>query len=170
MPNWPGAEPHSPNESSSFSVLPLEHHHLGLASIADVQEPLLGVGRERRARGRRAVAALGRLAFAADEHLRHVRAIEREHLHALAAAIGDVHEAVLRHARGVNRLHELRRAPLSASGSAGLGGSSVGLLPNAPHIRLNLPVSASKTMIRRLPYPSATKSSFVAACTNVSAG
>ncbi len=38
---------------------------------------------------------------------------------------------------------------------------SVGTLPNAPHIRLNLPVVASKTMMRRLPYPSATKSSFV---------
>jgi hypothetical protein len=63
----------------------------------------------------------------------------------------------------VHRLHELRRALSHRhQGSAGLGAAaSVGTLPNAPHIRLNLPVSASKTMTRRLPYPSATNSSFV---------
>ena len=59
---------------------------------------------------RRAVAAFRRLAFAADEDLRHVFAVEREHLHALAAAVGDIDEPVIRHARGVHRLHELRRA------------------------------------------------------------
>src|ERR1700694_569799 len=41
------------------------------------------------------------------------------------------------------------------------GGSSVGVLPNAPHMRLYPHVSASNTMTRLLPYPSATKISFV---------
>lgn len=47
---------------------------------------------------------------------------------------------------------------------------SVGKLPKAPHIRLYLPVSASNTIIRLLPYPSATKTSFVLGYTVTSAG
>src|SRR5216684_1034368 len=38
---------------------------------------------------------------------------------------------------------------------------SSGLLPYAPHMRFNLPVSASYTITRLLPYPSEAKSSFV---------
>ena len=51
-----------------------------------------------------------RLAIAVDEFLRHVLAVEREHLHPLAAAVGDIDEPVIRHARGVDGLHELRRS------------------------------------------------------------
>ena len=39
--------------------------------------------------------------------------------------------------------------------------SSSGALPNAPHMRVKAPVSASKTATRWFPYPSATNSSFV---------
>ena len=52
----------------------------------------------------------------------------------------------------------------------GGGGSSFGTFPNAPHSRLKAPVSASNTITRLFAYPSATKSSFVLAKTNVSAG
>src|SRR4029077_10703577 len=52
----------------------------------------------------------------------------------------------------------LAAAPVKAGGR---GGSSMGTLPNAPHMRLNAPVSASNTMTRLLPYPSATKISLV---------
>src|SRR5712691_3719437 len=43
----------------------------------------------------------------------------------------------------------------------GRSSSSSGLLPYAPHMRLNLPVSASYTITRLLPYPSEANSSFV---------
>src|ERR1700704_7208465 len=54
--------------------------------------------------------------------------------------------------------------------SFGLDGStggrwsiSRGLLPYAPHMRLNFPVSASYTITRLFPYPSLTNTSFVLA-------
>src|ERR1700730_2236926 len=49
-------------------------------------------------------------------------------------------------------------------------GSSTGGFPHAPHMRLNAPLSASKTTTRRLPYPSATYTSLVLAVTNRSPG
>ena len=49
----------------------------------------------------------------------------------------------------------------AGAGGAGGGGGSSGVLPNAPHMRLKAPVSASRTSTRRLPYQSATKTSFV---------
>src|SRR5207247_10572629 len=67
----------------------------------------------------------------------------------------------------------------SAEGGSGRGGAPTvladgasvsGGLPNAPHIRLNAPVSASRTSTRRLPYPSATNASCVLGYTNTSAG
>src|SRR5260221_7655406 len=41
----------------------------------------------------------------------------------------------------------------SAVNAGGRGGSSVGVLPNAPHTRLYAPVSASETMTRLFAYP-----------------
>src|SRR6202030_3812070 len=49
-------------------------------------------------------------------------------------------------------------SPVNAGGR---GGSSVGVLPNAPHMRLYAPVSASNTITRLLPYSSATTISLV---------
>ena len=43
-------------------------------------------------------------------------------------------------------------------------------MPKAPHIRLNAPVSASSTMTRRLPYPSAMNASLVFWYTKISHG
>src|SRR5207245_6004925 len=70
---------------------------------------------------------------------------------------------------GSNPVAKVRLASSSAAAAlaaspvkAGeLGGSSIGVLPKAPHMRLYAPVSASKTMTRLLPYPSATKISLV---------
>src|SRR3984893_11288304 len=74
---------------------------------------------------------------------------------------------------GSNPVASVRLAARSDSSSAaatlaappvrdgGRGGSSIGVLPNAPHMRLYAPVSASNTMTRLLPYPSATKISLV---------
>src|SRR5579864_1650822 len=45
--------------------------------------------------------------------------------------------------------------------TAGRWSISSGLLPYAPHIRLNFPVSASYTIMRLFPYPSLTKTSLV---------
>ena len=45
----------------------------------------------------------------------------REDLHALAAAIGHVDETVVRHARGVHRLHELRRRLVVGVGRRRIG-------------------------------------------------
>src|SRR5258708_19853311 len=53
---------------------------------------------------------MGRFAIAVDEALHHELAVEREHLHALAAAIRNIDETVVRYPRGVDRLHELQRA------------------------------------------------------------
>src|SRR6202030_43866 len=58
-------------------------------------------------------------------------------------------------------------SPVNAGGR---GGSSIGVLPNAPHMRLYAPVSASNTITRLLPYPSATKISLVLGYTKTSAG
>src|SRR5881398_2131326 len=49
-------------------------------------------------------------AIAVDENLIDVLAFEREYLHALAAAVGDVDESVIRHARRMDGAHELLRA------------------------------------------------------------
>src|SRR2546425_4359778 len=50
---------------------------------------------------------------------------------------------------------------LAGSERGGRESISSGLWPYAPHMRLNCPVSASYTIMRLLPYPSLTNSSFV---------
>src|SRR3984893_785213 len=70
---------------------------------------------------------------------------------------------------GSNSVARVRLASSSAAAAlaaspvkaGGRGGASIGVLPNAPHMRLYAPVSASNTMTRLLPYPSATKISLV---------
>src|SRR6202790_3313679 len=70
---------------------------------------------------------------------------------------------------GSNPVAKVRLASSSAAAAlaaspvkaGGRGGASIGVLPNAPHMRLYAPVSASNTMMRLLPYPSATKISLV---------
>src|SRR5712671_5381454 len=57
--------------------------------------------------------------------------------------------------------------------AAGLYGGSLtssGLLPYAPQCRLYLPVSASKTMTRRFPYPSEIYTSFAAGSSKIFVG
>src|SRR5262245_22260585 len=51
-----------------------------------------------------------RLAISVNENLRHVLAVEREYLHALSAAIGDIDQAVIRDAHRVDRSDELIRS------------------------------------------------------------
>ena len=95
-----------------------------------------------------------------------------EYLHALAAAIGDVHQTVVRDFHAVHRGRiaagrdpwdrirwpgcaslplQPRRARRFAGERRRRGGSSMGTLPNAPHMRLYAPVSASNTITRLLP-------------------
>src|SRR5207248_9055486 len=59
-----------PERIEELQRFAIEDHHLCLTPVADVQESLLFVGRERRARRSRAVPAFRSLAFAADEDLR----------------------------------------------------------------------------------------------------
>src|SRR4029450_10176349 len=99
----------------------LEDHDLGLAAVADKEKALRGIGRERRAGGRCAVAAVGGLALSSDEDLRDIGAVESEDLNALAPSIRDVDRAVLRDASRVNRLHELRGAVRIAIGGCRVG-------------------------------------------------
>src|SRR5215813_13686262 len=73
--------------------LAVEHPDPRRAARSDIQKPLLGVVGEGGAGDGLAVAAVGCLAIAIDEHLRHILAVEREHLHALAAAIRDVDQS-----------------------------------------------------------------------------
>src|SRR6202030_2859377 len=79
------------------------------AAARHIEELLLRIVGEGGARDGLAVAAVRRLAIAVDEALHHELAVEREHLHALAAAIGHIDEPVVRYPRGVNRLHELQQ-------------------------------------------------------------
>src|ERR1700680_1763557 len=70
---------------------------------------------------------------------------------------------------GSNPVARVRLASSSAAAAlaagpvkaGGRGASSIGVLPNASHMRLYAPVSASNTMTRLLPYPSAMKISLV---------
>src|SRR6266853_1704911 len=54
--------------------------------------------------------------------------------------------------------HTMGHNSIGFDGSnGGRWSTSSGLLPYAPHMRLNAPVSASYTMMRLFPYPSLTK-------------
>ena len=88
----------------------VEHPDPRRTAARDVEEALLAVRGERDARGRLAVAAAlaCREAPAVDPRLREIAAFDREHLHALAAAVGRVDETVVRHLDAVDRA-ELRR-------------------------------------------------------------
>src|SRR5262245_45025803 len=69
------------------------------AAAGDVEETLFLILREGDARHRLTVAApfAGGFAPAIDPRLIEVLAVDREHLHALATAIGRVDQAVVRH-------------------------------------------------------------------------
>src|SRR5580704_18663891 len=87
----------------------VEHPDARGAAAGDVQEALPRIGREGHAGGGVAVIAAGSgdEAPAVDPYLRYVFALGREHLHALAAAVGDVHEPVVRDFDAVHGRHEL---------------------------------------------------------------
>src|ERR1039458_8169054 len=74
----------------------VEHPDSRRAPAGDVQIALRRIGRERRAGHRLAVAAMGRLAPPVDKRLRHKLAVNGEDLHALPAAVGDIHQPVMR--------------------------------------------------------------------------
>src|ERR1700681_2308514 len=88
---------------------PIVHPDPRSTPAGDIQEPLLRVCREGRARRRLAVTALRLLAPPVDECLRDEFAINGEHLHPLSAAFGDVHEPIIRDFDAVDSI-ELRRA------------------------------------------------------------
>ena len=114
---------------------------LDVVAVADVEELLVGI------RGQREIAGERRVGL--DQLLEEL-AVAREHLHAPVFAVGHIDGAVFRDAHRVHDAEVLRAGP-----SGKLLRSDhlavvvvAGVLPNAPHIRLNAPVSASNTMTR----------------------
>ena len=111
-------------------------------AVADVQELLHGIVRQRQ------VARELRVGL---DQLFHERAVRRERLNAPVLAIGDIDHAVVGDAQRMDdaEVRRTRDRPGSVFGvTTSQWSSSTGLLPKAPHMRLNAPVSASKTMTR----------------------
>jgi hypothetical protein len=80
--------------------LAIQHPDAPWTSAGDIEESLLGIGRERNAGGCLAISAeevrsAGRLAPAIDEGLLQVFSLGGEDLDALSSAVGDVDEAVV---------------------------------------------------------------------------
>src|SRR2546423_5204923 len=76
--------------------LAIEHGDVRVAVVGGIEELLLRVGRERKARNRSR-----RRTRAIDEHLRYVLALRREHLDAAVRSIGGLERGVLRERDGV---------------------------------------------------------------------
>src|SRR5216683_7660889 len=100
-----------PERVQGLQRLAIEHPDSRGAPAGDVQEALRRIRREGRAGGCVAVVATTSYpqAPAIDPYLRYIFAVGGEHLHALAAAVGDIHEPVIRDFDAVNGRHKLRR-------------------------------------------------------------
>src|SRR4051812_3263844 len=92
-----GADAVASKRIERLERLAVEHPDPRRAARGHIEIALLGIMRKGRARDRLAVAAMWRFAIAVDEHLVDVFALEREHLHALAAAVGHINEPIIRH-------------------------------------------------------------------------
>src|ERR1700730_19168940 len=100
-----------PERIQGLQRLAIEDPDACRAPAGDVQEALLRVRREGHAGGCVAVIAPASncQAPAVDPYLGYVFAIDREHLHPLTAAVGDIHESVIRDLDAVHGWYKLRR-------------------------------------------------------------
>src|SRR5882762_3770179 len=119
-----------PERVQGLQRLAIEHPDACGAPARNVQETLSRIRRECHAGGCVAVIATASncQAPAVDPHLGYVFAIGREHLHPLAAAVGDVHEPIIRDFDAVHGWYKLRRPWVF--GIKPRGQSTLGLLFN----------------------------------------
>src|SRR6202521_878882 len=127
----------SPERVQGLQRLAVENPDACRAPAGDVQEALPRVRREGHAGGCVAVIAPASncQAPAVDPYLGYVFAIGREHLHPLAAAVGDIHEPVIRDFDAVHGWYKLRRPRVF--GIKPRGQSTLGFLLNSCIDRLS---------------------------------